>query len=172
MQRKVLRHKSIDAEIQEIAAKYANDPEAVLEVLLELHASRGVLKEDDVGDVARALSIPVERAFGVSTFYSMLKAPKTTIRVCDGLACWLKGAADVRSALESQSMESEIKTDRSSCLGLCDLAPAVLIDEIQKGPYDIKHIAEVGEDRTGGIPKYDQPLPCLLYTSPSPRDRS
>jgi len=45
MQREVLLHKSIDAEIQEIAEKNAFDPEAVIEVLLELHASRGVLEK-------------------------------------------------------------------------------------------------------------------------------
>jgi len=158
MQKEVLRHKTINAEILDIAAKYTNDPEAVLEVLLELHALRGVLKEDDVGDVARALSIPAERAFGISTFYSMLQAPKTTIRVCDGPACWLKGAGDILSTYKAQSLESDLDSERSSCLGLCDLAPAVLVGEMQRGPSDIKHVAEVGEDRNGRIPKYDHPV--------------
>jgi NADH:ubiquinone oxidoreductase subunit F (NADH-binding)/NADH:ubiquinone oxidoreductase subunit E len=165
MQRKVLRRKSIDTEIEEVAARYAKDPEAILEVLLELHASRGVLNEDDIGNVAHQLSIPAERAFGVSTFYSLLQAPKKTIRVCDGPACWLKGAAYVRSALESQTTISEdfaennIYTERSSCLGLCDLAPAVLIGETQSGPFDIEHGLEFGEGRNGGIPNYGQPIP-------------
>lgn len=165
MQRIVHRHNPIDAEIQEIAARYANNPEAVLEVMLELHAARGDLNRDDVGDVARSLNIPAEKAFGVASFYSMLQAPGTTIRVCDGPACWLKGAAYVQTVLKSQSFRSEgdvdveKKIDRTSCLGLCDLAPAALFGETQVGPFDIEHITVSGEYRDGDVPKYSQSLP-------------
>jgi hypothetical protein len=40
----VLLHKSIDIEILEIVKKNAFDPEAIVEVLLELHTSQGVLE--------------------------------------------------------------------------------------------------------------------------------
>jgi hypothetical protein len=43
MQREVLLHKLIEAEIKEIAKINAFDPEAVIEGLLEMHASRGLL---------------------------------------------------------------------------------------------------------------------------------
>ena len=45
MQREVLLHKSIDIGIQEIVEKNAFDPEAVVEVLLELHTWQGVLEK-------------------------------------------------------------------------------------------------------------------------------
>jgi NADH:ubiquinone oxidoreductase subunit F (NADH-binding)/NADH:ubiquinone oxidoreductase subunit E len=165
MQRVILRHKSIDAEIRQIAEGKTSDPEAILEVLLELHASRGVLTNDEVEDVALALKIPPERAFGISSFYSMLQAPTTAIRVCDGPACWLKGAADLRAVLELQPQRIEetdgkgLNIERSSCLGLCDLAPALLIGENQSGPIETKPGVDLGLFVNGEIPRYEQPLP-------------
>ncbi len=165
MQRVELRHKPIDAEIQKISAEKAFDPETVLEVLLELHNSRGMLTESDVENVAYALDIPPERAYGISTFYSLLQVPKTAIRVCDGPVCWLKGAAEVRSAFESQSKiidgdnRDELTIDRSSCLGLCDLAPAILIGNIQSGPYNTKPGVDLKKSVNKVIPRYEQPHP-------------
>ncbi len=159
MQINMLRHKSIDSEIKKIADKYANNPEAVLEVLLDLHSSRGSLKKEVVSDAARALRIPAQKTYGISTFYSMLQAPTSTVRVCDGPACWIKGAAEAVESLKSQDEQSDLKIDRSSCLGLCDLAPALLIGELQAGPIDTKLGADLEKFTEEGIPTYNQPMP-------------
>src|SRR5665213_2206920 len=54
--------------------------------------------------------------------------------------------------------------------------PAKIIQQIQATPLDIAFIAlhgRLGEDGTiqGILEKLDIPYTCLLYTSPSPRDR-
>ncbi len=154
----VLRHKSIDPEIKEIAEKYANNPEAVLDVLLDIHSSRGSVNKEAVNDAARALRIPAHLTYGISTFYSMLQTPTTTVRVCDGPACWLKGAADVVESLRTKDEQGDLNIDRSSCLGLCDLAPALLIGEKQAGPFDTTLGADLGEFLGENIPKYEHPL--------------
>lgn len=165
MQRKVLRRKVVDPEILKMASKYDNNPEAILEILLDVHNSQGVINEGSIEDIARAIRIPPERAYGIATFYSMLQSPKKTIRICDGPACWLKGAGEVHSAVTS-SANSEVDStaqgwvvERSSCLGLCDLAPAALFGDDQVGPVDVEHISDFFTSRRTSIPIYDQPKP-------------
>lgn len=83
--------KSIDPEIAALVDQRGGDPEALLAILQALQARRGGLTGEAIADVARALRIPAQRAYGVATVYSMLAAPprtprKHTIRVCDGPA--------------------------------------------------------------------------------------
>jgi hypothetical protein len=71
-----------------------------------------------------------------------------TIRVCDGPACWLKGAAYLSAALAAEfnlrreSGTPAVKIERSSCLGLCDRAPAALIGDEMSGPLDFPHFSQ------------------------------
>ena len=60
---------------------------------------------------------------------------KFVIRVCENLSCHISGAPEVQKALES---ELNLKTGESNelftlvsveCLGMCDIAPAMLINE-------------------------------------------
>jgi NADH:ubiquinone oxidoreductase subunit F (NADH-binding) len=61
--------------------------------------------------------------------------PRRVIRLCDGIACWLRGAEQCREAFEADLAESDQwQVTRSSCLGLCDRAPAALVEGRQCGP--------------------------------------
>jgi NADH:ubiquinone oxidoreductase subunit E len=93
-----------DPKIDGIAARHQREAEALLPVLQQVHADCGPLTAARIGDVARAMDLPAERVAGVASFYSMLSAdrsPETTIRVCDGVVCWLKEAGRCRAALEA-----------------------------------------------------------------------
>ena len=67
-----LSFKAIDPEIIQLADHVGGQPEAILEIYQALQARRGHLTIEAINDVARQLKIPVERAYGVATFYSML----------------------------------------------------------------------------------------------------
>jgi NADH:ubiquinone oxidoreductase subunit F (NADH-binding)/NADH:ubiquinone oxidoreductase subunit E len=121
-----------------VTADHAPGPESILPVLLDLQTRHGHLTPAMLGQVARALHVPAERVHGVATFYSLLDVrpaprPDTHIRAraCDGPVCWLRGAAEARAALEAKFSPEAVV--RSSCLGLCDRAPAALVDGRQVG---------------------------------------
>lgn len=146
-----------DPEILALADEQAHDPEALLTIFQTLQARYGGLTRAAIEDAARALHLPPERAYGVASFYSMLniRAGARMLRetaltdgkvahVCDGPACWLKA----RHASAPNFGEGWV-TERTSCLGLCDLAPAALIDGRQVGPLPIAE--------TNTLPSYAQP---------------
>jgi NADH:ubiquinone oxidoreductase subunit F (NADH-binding)/NADH:ubiquinone oxidoreductase subunit E len=133
----------------------------LLEVLVELQDQRGNLSESMITDVGRAIGVPPSRAYGVASFYSMLnleEEAENTIRVCDGPVCWLCGAGDVRKELESViSRPSGWKITRTSCLGLCDRAPALLLNEQQAGPVDAGSAAKIEKGWLGQPTDYRKP---------------
>ena len=127
-------YKPISPEIVELVEHHGGNREVVLEVLKELDA-RNQLNSSTITDTARALHTSPQHVFGMATFYSMLslKERKQILRVCDGPVCWLKRASETRAALEKASGK-KWTVERTSCLGLCDQAPAVLVGDEQAGP--------------------------------------
>ncbi len=151
----------IDPAIVALADRHQHDPEALVEVLRDVQAERGGLTRDSISAVARALQLPASDAYGVASFYSMLSLePHTggTIRVCDGPVCSLHGASNARAALDDLTREQpEWKVQRTSCLGLCDRAPAALVDDQQCGPIDPDRAREILSGWRGTPTDYSQP---------------
>jgi NADH-quinone oxidoreductase subunit F len=105
--------------------------------------SRGALEY-----ACRRLSIPPAEAYGVVTFYARFaleERPALALHVCDDIACKCAGADELCAALE-QSVGPAGKTwHRSPCLGLCDRAPAAMVEragqdhaELQVAPLTIE----------------------------------
>jgi NADH:ubiquinone oxidoreductase subunit F (NADH-binding) len=89
-----------------------------------------------VRDVARKARVPERYAARVAAFYGLLEPPEPsgkTLRVCQGLACWLHGASQAERALESEFGKGWT-IDWTGCLGICDRAPAFLFDGQAGGP--------------------------------------
>jgi NADH-quinone oxidoreductase subunit F len=99
--------------------------------------SRGALEY-----VCRRLSIPPADAYGVASFYARFaleERPPLAVHVCDDIACKCAGADALCDALEKGfGPEGEPNSAgsaawyRSPCLGLCDRAPAALIERAGK----------------------------------------
>jgi NADH:ubiquinone oxidoreductase subunit F (NADH-binding)/NADH:ubiquinone oxidoreductase subunit E len=141
MKKKPLHRKSIDHDIQALVEEHNYSPEALLSILTELQMQRGGLSQEIIEGVAQAYNWPPKQVNTVASFYTMLKtqSPENTIRICDGPVCWINGCAKVRELIEKNPPEGWI-LERSSCLGLCDRAPASLVGEKQTGPLDVESI--------------------------------
>lgn len=136
MHPKTLKHNPVSPEVEALTEKHKHDPEALLEVLKELQSSEGFLSPERIGEVAHSLRIPQHRVQGLATFYTMLKTTSqqgNTLRICDGPACWLRGAKEIGEHSEN-TLGDQWKIVRNSCLGLCDRAPAALVNGEQCGP--------------------------------------
>jgi len=154
--------KPISPEIAALADQFGRDPKAVLEVLRELDDKQGGLTPETITDTAHALGLPASHAFGVASFYSMLALHprKNMLRVCDGPVCWLKHASETRYAVESVvSGKPDWSVERTSCLGLCDRAPAVLVNQEQAGPISPADVEKVCQGWRGVPSDYSQPRP-------------
>jgi NADH-quinone oxidoreductase subunit F len=95
--------------------------------------SRGALEY-----ACRRLAVPPADAYGVASFYARFaleERPPVAVHVCDDIACKCAGADDLCKALEkgfgaegTPGAGRNAAWHRSPCLGLCDRAPAVLVE--------------------------------------------
>jgi NADH:ubiquinone oxidoreductase subunit F (NADH-binding)/NADH:ubiquinone oxidoreductase subunit E len=138
MTNKIIKYQPIDPAITELAIKHQNNPEALLEILSELQEQKDKLEASAITDIGRSVGLPPANVYGMASFYSMLnlkEKAENVIRVCDGPVCWLCGVGESRQAFEQAfSKNPDWKIRRTSCLGLCDRAPAILVNEQQAGP--------------------------------------
>ncbi|MFV1958019.1 MAG: NADH-ubiquinone oxidoreductase-F iron-sulfur binding region domain-containing protein [Planctomycetota bacterium] len=158
-----MRFQPIAAEVQAAVDAHGRSPEDLLEVLRELHDLHDEgLTVERLTDAARALGIPVHRAYGVATFHSMLSLhPREhVLRVCESPVCWLEHAGDGHLVLDADALPEGWTVERTSCLGLCDRAPVALVDEAQAGPIVLDDLAELVDPKAHGpMPDYWQPRP-------------
>ena len=160
MTNKTIVYKPIAPEIEELARKHHYDRAAALELLKDIETRHAGLSPASVTDAARALKLPPHHLYGMATFYSMLSLEERgkVLRVCDGPVCWLKRASETRQAIEKiLSTDENISVERTSCLGLCDRAPAVLVEDEQAGPVSPEDANKVCEGWRGGPTDYSMP---------------
>jgi NADH:ubiquinone oxidoreductase subunit F (NADH-binding)/NADH:ubiquinone oxidoreductase subunit E len=106
-----------------------------LEMLQAIQHTEGHLTPERIAEVARTLQIPAHRVEGLATFYTLLSTvpcAENTVRICDGPACWLKDAKDLLKNAEN-TLVGDWHVERTSCLGLCDRAPAAWVNGVQEG---------------------------------------
>jgi NADH-quinone oxidoreductase subunit F len=100
-----------------------------------------------VAEVGRALHVPLADLYGVIDFYAMFQrqpAGRIVVRVCSAPVCALAGADGVAQALcrylqidpGKVSSDGAVSVEHAPCLGLCDRAPALLVNETAVGHAD------------------------------------
>lgn len=138
------------------ALRYQDRRAALLPALRIAQEEFGHLSEDAMRSVAAALGIPEPDVYGTATFYSLLRRRPSgmhVISVCHNLPCTLMGAEPLIDHLREKLGvgEGEVTADgrfsyqRIECIGRCDGAPAMLVDEDYHGdltPEKINGILE------------------------------
>ncbi len=154
-----LAYKSPDPNVVNLIKELGGSHAEIVKVLRTLHAEYGHLTSQLIAEVARELRLPISHIHGIATFYSLLTTPapsEKTIRICDGPYCMMRGAVDLLCQIQSQLGESWTIT-RTSCLGLCDRAPAALVRDSQVGPLQLKDMDRYEAGWCGEISDYRQP---------------
>ena len=114
------------------------EPGTTLDMLHAVQRQFGYLEPRAVGMVADALGITKAQLYGVATFYTMFffePKPPVIARVCVNLSCHLRGAQDILHTLEAAAAadRSGFEVEEVMCLGLCEQAPALLVNEVAVG---------------------------------------
>jgi NADH-quinone oxidoreductase subunit F len=103
----------------------------LLPVLHALQGSAGWISEGGLNYVCERLTVPPAEAYGVATFYAMFSVeprPRTVLHVCDDIACRVNGAEALIDELGRRlGPDRSDQFVRSPCLGLCEVAPAALL---------------------------------------------
>jgi NADH-quinone oxidoreductase E subunit len=124
--------------------------------LQEAQRRYGHVSEEVIAALAESLAIPVHEVYGVASFYSFLSTRplgRNVIRVCKSLPCYLKSAEVIMEAVEKElgiglgetTPDGRFTFELTNCIGLCDRAPAMLINQdphLDLTPEKIKQILE------------------------------
>jgi NADH-quinone oxidoreductase subunit F len=108
--------------------------DALLEVLTTAQERFGYLPREALLHISQKLDIPLSQVYGVATFYHLYVLDAAAERhcfICNDVACSIKGSEAVLQAAETEAEKSpaqKIRIHRTNCLGLCDQAPAALLD--------------------------------------------
>ncbi len=113
---------------------------ALLPCLVAVQAAAGYVPLETISHLRERLGAPTIEIYGVISFYGMLTSEEQgryVIRICDSLNCHLNSAPDIRRAVEIELglKDGETLPDKSfslevvPCLGLCDLAPAMMVND-------------------------------------------
>lgn len=143
-------------EVIAICARHDNSPLELINVLHETQNYYGYLPPEIQTIIARELSIPASKVYGVVTFYSffsMTPKGKHPISVCMGTACYVRGAEKVLDEFKKilninvggTTPDGKFSLSSLRCVGACGLAPVVLIGERVYGrvtPEDVRKIIE------------------------------
>ena len=115
------------------------EPEDLLIRLKEGQEKSGYLSSELIEKLAESLNIPANDVYGVASFYSFLSTKplgRNVIRICKSLPCYLKHNQAVIDSIEKEigikpggtTPDGRFSFQLTNCIGLCDNAPAMLIN--------------------------------------------
>jgi NADH-quinone oxidoreductase subunit E len=129
-------------ERQEIEAEFAHYPDKralTIDAMKVVQKHRGWVSDEALKDIAELLEVSVDELDSVATFYNLIfRKPvgRHVIMVCDSISCWIMGYERLRDHLMKRlgvKMGETTPDGRFTllpivCLGTCDHAPAMMID--------------------------------------------
>jgi NADH-quinone oxidoreductase E subunit len=109
-------------------------------VLLECEQSRsGYLSRELMAELAASLGLSISEVYGVASFYSFLSVKprgRNVIRICKSLPCYLKNAQTIIDSVQKKlgirpgetTADGRFSFELTNCIGACDRAPAMMIN--------------------------------------------
>jgi NADH-quinone oxidoreductase subunit E len=133
--------------LEEHVGHYPERRAGAMYVLQFLQRKYGHLHDAALEDASRLCDLSVTELEELVSFYSLLlRRPvgKTLVRICDSIACHVAGAPTLLAEAErltgvplgGMSEDGAVTVLPHVCLGLCDRAPAAMVDEGEVGPLD------------------------------------
>jgi NADH:ubiquinone oxidoreductase subunit F (NADH-binding)/NADH:ubiquinone oxidoreductase subunit E len=107
----------------------------IFDDLRAIQLRHGFLPRAELEALSARTRTPLYQIHGVASFYPHFRLalpPRADIRVCADMSCHLNGACELRVDLEqrfSGSQPGEVQIRDVSCLGRCDHAPAVSVND-------------------------------------------
>ena len=141
---------------KDILQKY---PPLLENVLLILHDfqnnnPRNYLSEKDMAMIARHLNVTSSSIYGIVSYYTLFSLKprgKYIIRICRSPVCDMAGSRDILSEFhrslkidfDETTADGLFTLESTECLGQCDKAPGMLVDETFYGNLTARKIKAI-----------------------------
>jgi [NiFe] hydrogenase diaphorase moiety large subunit len=157
--------------LQALLARHGNSPHALVQILRELQALLGWLPREALGQLGAALGLTLAHVEGVASFYRFFHTqPAGAYRVLfsDNITDRLLGSEALMADLCRRlgvapgklSRDGLVSVDQTSCTGMCDQGPAVLINHHQVVTrLDAERVAQMADLIAKRVPVSQWPAP-------------
>ncbi len=128
--------------IQDVLEKYPRETSYLLEILHEVFKPESPLRptEENIKAMAKHLKTTEGHIHGVMTFYSMFPQERKTpyvISICKSIVCYLNNSEHLIKTLKTILNVDKYNISRDGlfsikeveCLGLCDVSPAIMVND-------------------------------------------
>ncbi len=148
-----------DEEKQEIEAEfslYTEKEAASIDALKVIQRHRGWVSDEALLDLAQFMEMTPAELDAVATFYNLIfREPvgRHVILVCNSVTCWAMGYERIRAGLADRlgvdlggtTADGRFTLLPVACLGACEQAPVMMIDDDLHGNLDAARIDAILE---------------------------
>lgn len=143
-----------EAQLKAVIDECKDDKHLLMHVMQQAQAIYGYLPFEVQVMIAEGMDIPLEKVYGVSTFYAQFALSpkgKYNISVCLGTACYVKGSQAILDKItEILGIESgectpdgKFSLEECRCVGACGLAPVFLVNDDVYGRCTADDVADI-----------------------------
>lgn len=143
-----------EREIESKVRHYDQKRAACTEALAIVQQHRGWVSDEGIKEVARILEMTPDEVDSLATFYSLIfRKPvgRHVILICDSVSCWIMGYEDLHEHLRSRlgidlgetTPDGRFTLLPVACLGRCDQAPVLMIDDDLHTNLDPNKVDEI-----------------------------
>ena len=126
----------------------------LLNGIKEEQAKKGYVSEEAMGSLAKSCGLSVGEVYGVTTFYSFVSTKplgRHVVRICKSVLCYLQNGESLAASIEKElgigpgwtTSDGRFTFELTNCIGACDQAPAMLVDDEVYGDLTPGKIKEI-----------------------------
>jgi NADH:ubiquinone oxidoreductase subunit E len=141
-------------QIDKIITSYRGQRWALIPLAQEIQEKVGYIPPEIIPRVAGALGLFPAQIQGVVTFYSQLYTQprgRNIVRVCRGTACHVRGGKSILKLVKQHlgieegetTDDMEYTLETVACIGVCALAPNMMINKDTYGNMNPKKVARL-----------------------------
>ncbi|MDY7019471.1 MAG: NADH-quinone oxidoreductase subunit NuoE [Chloroflexota bacterium] len=146
--------------INAIVAEHSQQRWALIPLLQKIQNEFGYIPPQSTQPIAKALGLFPSQVQGVISFYTQLYTEprgKNVVRVCRGTACHVRGGKTILKLVKQHLAIEEGETtpdleytlETVACIGVCALAPNIVVADHVYGHMNPKKIEQLFKNRKG-----------------------
>lgn len=148
------------ARINAVVSEYGRQKWALIPLLQEIQDEFGFVPPQSIPLIARSLGLFPSQVQGVISFYTQLYTQprgRKVVRVCRGTACHVRGGKTILKLVKQRlgieegetSPDLEYTLETVACIGVCALAPNMVVGDHVHGHMNPKRVEQLFRNREG-----------------------
>ena len=146
------------AQINAIVSEHSRQKWALIPLLQKIQGELGYIPPQSIPLIARSLGLFPSQVQGVITFYAQLYTQprsRKVVRVCRGTACHVRGGKTILKLVKQHlgieegetSPDLEYTLETVACIGVCALAPNMVVADHVHGHMNPKKVEQLFRNR-------------------------